>query len=190
MPPPPPKPPIQPGVWVLTAVNARCPFGGPPASLIQRTPGRSSVSLTQVQGSLNGGQESVAEGPQFSAAPSRLFQPLRHHPGVRPTTLLLLQGVLRLSQGPFRIPDTRFLHSLTHFNQFRAMMMMINDPLPSSSSAKSLCPRHSTARPKEGPMPLPGTPWETVCLRIQSVLGFQVAKWRLREVRPLAQEQS
>lgn len=55
----PPPPPVQPCVWELTAVNARCPSGSPPASLIQGTPGLSSGSLTKVQGSLTGGQESV-----------------------------------------------------------------------------------------------------------------------------------
>lgn len=36
-------------------------------------------------------------------------------------------------------------------------------------------------------MPLAGTPGEDICHRIQNVSSFPLGRWRLREVKPLAE---
>lgn len=116
----PPPPPVQPGVWELTAVNARCPSGSPPASLIQGTPGLSSGSLTKVQGSLTGGQESVGSPAGRTPVLSSSLTPVpattppswrRAHssapsPGCSETFSRAFQNSRHTSS------------SVTHFNQF------------------------------------------------------------------------
>lgn len=146
----PPQPPVQPGVRVPTAVSARCPFGSPPASLVQRTPGLTSVSLTNVQGSLNGGQESVGPpagrtpvlGSSLTPVPAATPPSWRraHNPAPSPGCSETFSRAFQNSR--------HTISSLTHFNQFQAMMMMINYPLSCSGSGKPLCPPHSLHVPR------------------------------------------